>query len=141
MHIHNSLFIYYIMILCVDICVLWCIISYTAVYHGLRHRREAIKNDKTCYYGISTDHKRYHLSFVVHKVQKTGIHAPLFTPDIVNLAQVSRNTFYTFLFLIFFFFFYSSVNKDPKTYVIIHEWTLITNINTYLLQSKFSFNF
>lgn len=66
-------------------------VLYRGVVWFFRHRREAIKNDKTCYYvcvcmrarmrtrAISqTDHsKRYHLSFVVHKVRKTGIHSTI----------------------------------------------------------------
>jgi len=74
------------------ICVLRRIISrvppihmyvYTEAYREFSHRGEAIK---TCYYimlyglYLLADHERlypYHLSFVVHKVRKTGIRATI----------------------------------------------------------------
>lgn len=91
---------------------------YTEAYYGFRHRREVIKNDKTCYYGISADHKRYHLSFVVHKVRKTGIHATIIHARHRKPCTSFQKIINVILFLSFylFIFFYYSPNKVPKMY-------------------------
>lgn len=60
-------------------------ITYTEAFHGLRHRREAIKNDKTCYYGISllTTNVITYLLWST-KSEKPVCRSPLFTSQTLH---------------------------------------------------------